>query len=165
MPRSVHKMIELVKGPARHSLKVIASAGGSTLNTVLPSLARAMPAGFDLSILVINLNSSLIDLMPDHWKKEVDLSVSRLRTLANSSGDKINVACWQYDYVPCVRGVIIDNQHLFLGFFVWEDSSGKPLLSGAEQPHLYYRREPQHDHQFRLFDRWFTHAPRQQVIP
>jgi hypothetical protein len=80
------------------------------------------------------------------------------------SDPRVTITCRTYDYIPCVHGVLIDGQHLFLGFFMWVKSGTRVVLSGSQQPHVYYRRAPVYENLFRLFETWFDDSPQRQVI-
>jgi len=148
----------------RHVIKILAATGGTTVNTLLPGLqvaTRERQVQLELRINLVNPHSPLCSLMPVHWAEEMPISVARLRTFV---GTKTDLTCSKYDYVPCLRGVLIDNIHLFVGFFTWS-SANPDSLSGSEQPHFYLRRDTTNEYFFKLWDSWFSYAPSVRIFP
>jgi hypothetical protein len=152
----------------KHVIKVLASTGGTTVATLLPQLLAAIHRQhlqIDFRIILVNPESPLLSVMPTHWAREMPLSVERLRNFAEAGADEGTVlTCSKYAYVPCLRGVLIDDIHLFAGFFAWS-GAGADLLSGAEQPHFYLRRDTTNAYLFQVWDGWFSHAPSVRVFP
>lgn len=148
----------------KHVIKVLASTGATTVNALLPGLLAAIrkqQVQIDIHINLVNPDSPLRALMPAHWAAEVPISVDRLR---KSAATGVEIMCSKYDYVPCLRGVLVDDAHLFVGFFTW--SSAKPdSLSGSEQPHFYLRRDATNGYLFQLWGGWFSYAPSVRVLP
>ena len=147
-----------------HVIKVLASTGATTVNTLLPGLLaeiRKQHVQIAIQIKLVNPDSPLRSLMPAHWSAETPISITRLRSAAAAG---MEVKCSRYDYVPCLRGVLIDNIHLFAGFFTW-DSAQPASLSGAEQPHFYLHRDTANEYLFQLWDGWFSQAPSVRILP
>ncbi len=165
--QAIPKMVDLIKQGSRrkHAIKIIAASGGTTTNTIIPALMEQVAVPLDVSILIINPETRLGECIPQHWGDEARATLGRLRQIAGGNGGAVSLTCRLYDYLPCVHGVLIDEQHLFLGFFMWVESTGRVELSGAQQPHIYYRRAPSYENLFRLFETWFDSAPSQRVIP
>jgi hypothetical protein len=160
-------IIDLVAQPSRkgpHVVKVLASTGGTTVNVLLPRIINAVRAThctIDFRICLVNPASPLSSLMPTHWVDEARVSVKRLM---DEAAAELKLTCSQYDYVPCLRGILIDDSHLFLGFFSWSDGN-KDFISGSAQPHFYLRRDVQNDYVFRLWEGWFDYAPSERIFP
>ena len=165
--QAVPKMIELIKqgGRRKHDVRIIASSGGTTINTILPALLEHKTDQLRVGLLVVDPDKQLPPYFPDHWASEASSTVKRLEQIAARKDPAVAVTCYTYDYAPCVHGVLIDGQHLFIGFFVWVKSGETMELSGAQQPHVYYRRTAAYENLFHLFETWFENAPRRQIIP
>lgn len=161
------KIIELVKQGShrKHSVKIIASAGGTTVNSIVPQLIHETNEPLDISISLINPKMRANEYLPKHWVLESRATLNRLEKIALEETTRVKIVCNTYDYIPCIRGFLIDNQHLFLGYFYWVTSGKTVELKGAEQPHAYYKRSPENERFFRLFESWFDNAPHHQAIP
>ena len=165
--QALPKMADLLcKGNnCRHTVKVIASTGGTTINTIIPTLVTHLANPIDLSLVIINPDRTrLSPYLPRHWAQEAGSTIARLEDSMIQRDSRVTITCHTYDYIPCVHGVLIDGQHLFLGFFMWVKSGNRVELSGSQQPHVYYRRVPAYENLFRLFETWFDNSPRNQVI-
>ena len=162
---AVPKMVDIIKrGRGRaHTIKIIASSGGTTTNIILPEIVKKAPGSIDIQILMINPQYANTTGIPEHWMSEAKVTIDRLGKLCQQQN--INVRCYFYDYIPCVHGVMIDDKHLFLGFFVWDTLGNHAELSGSQQPHTYYRRTQMNENMFRLFQGWFDESPKQDEYP
>ena len=167
LSQALPKMGDLVRKGfnGKHTVKVIASTGGTTINTIIPTLLEHLANPIELSLVIINPDRTrLSPHLPRHWAQEAGSTIARLEDSAIQCDPRITITCHTYDYIPCVHGVLIDGQHLFLGFFMWVKSGKRVELSGSQQPHVYYRRAPAYENLFRLFETWFDNSPRNQVI-
>ena len=167
MTDAVPDMLQILKRQRSrpHTVKVLASTGATTVNTLLPGLAqraRDERARFDFQIKLIAPDSPLAQHMPPHWREEVRVSIKRLEDFRQAG---VTIACFQYPYLPCLGGVLIDENHLFLGFYLWEQSQQTTTLQGAEQPHFYFRRGSRTEYPFRLWESWFDLAPERAAGP
>jgi glycerophosphoryl diester phosphodiesterase len=165
MTDAIPDMLDLVnrRRSRAHSIKVLASSAGTTVNTLLPGLAKSARderARFDLRIKLIDPDSPLAPHMPPHWPEEARLSIRRL---ADFHQEGVTIACSQYPYLPCLGGVLIDDNHLFLGFYAWEQNQQAKTLQGAEEPHFYFRRGSKTEYPFHLWESWFDLAPEHPV--
>jgi hypothetical protein len=167
LSQALPKMADLVRKGlnCKHTVKVIASTGGTTINTIIPTLLEQLTNPIELSLVIINPDPTLLSPhLPRHWAQEACSTIARLEDCINQCDPRVTITCHTYDYIPCVHGVLIDGQHLFLGFFMWVKSGNKVVLSGSQQPHVYYRRAPAYENLFHLFETWFDDSPRKQVI-
>mgnify|MGYP001381221031 CR=1 FL=1 len=163
---AVPRMVELLKRRSRrtHSVKIIASTGGTTVNTILPTLMHEIGAPLEVHMLMLDPAMHFSEALPAHWAQESQTTFNRLGPLAGQH-DNVKFTCSLYDYIPCVHGVLIDDRHLFLGFFAWSETGGRAELSGAQQPHTYYHRSAVYENLFTVFETWFANAPKRQVLP
>jgi hypothetical protein len=167
LSQALPKMADLVRKGAncRHTVKVIASTGGTTINTIIPTLLEYLANPIELSLVIINPDQTrLSPHLPRHWAQEAGSTIARLEDSIIQHDPRLTITCHTYDYIPCVHGVLIDGQHLFLGFFMWVKSGNRVVLTGSQQPHVYYRRAPVYENLFRLFETWFDDSPRKQII-
>jgi hypothetical protein len=167
LSQALPKMADLVSKCAngKHTVKVIASTGGTTINSIIPTLLDHLANPIELSLVIINPDlTRLSPHLPRHWAQEAGSTIARLEDHMAQCDPRVTITCHTYDYIPCVHGVLIDGQHLFLGFFMWVKSGNRVMLSGSQQPHVYYRRAPAYENLFRLFETWFDDSPRKQVI-
>jgi hypothetical protein len=143
-----------------HVIKILSSSGGTTINTLISRIAGIVPienrGRIELRLNIVSPESPLVSAMPSHWKDEVRLSLSRLKQ--QSAGMQIH--CFEYDHLPCLRGVLIDDYHLFFGFFRWDDQGS---LAGAEQPHFYVKRTEQTHYFVDIWESWFDHGRTREV--
>lgn len=146
-------------------IRVIAATGWTTVRQVLPDICKASPArSIRITLDVIDKDGPFADLFPSHWGEEVGRAVERAhRQYADA---RFTVTMNAYGYLPAVHGILINNQHLLIGFFGWDTNSGVPELIGAERPHRLYRRDdPSSAQLFEVFDAWFEHGPRKPLAP
>ena len=167
LSQALPKIADLVRKGAhcKHTVKVIASTGGTTINTIIPTLLEHLADPIELSLVIINPDhTQLSPHLPRYWAQEAYSTIARLQDSIVQCDPRVTITCHTYDYIPCVHGVLIDGQHLFLGFFMWVKSGNGVVLSGSQQPHVYYRRAPAYENLFRLFETWFDDSPRKRVI-
>ena len=167
LSQALPKMADLIRKGSnrRHTVKVIASTGGTTINTIIPALIEQQPNPIELSLIITNPDHNpLCQHLPRHWTQEASSTIARLEDIVQQKDSHVTITCYTYDYIPCIHGVLIDGQHLFLGFFMWVKTGNKVVLSGSQQPHVYYRRAPSYENLFCLFETWFDESPRKQVI-
>lgn len=142
-------------------IEIIASTGGTTISSVLPTLINNSNAKqIDISLMLINSNSPFANWFPDHWITEVEIVKNRINQL--TTNNNVNINLFVYDNLPVIHGIMINKSHLVIGFFGWRHYSGRTELSGAEQTHRYYNiRDPKNEYHFDLFEDWFENSPRE----
>ena len=145
-------------------VKIIAATGWTTVRQVLPALCESSPAKtFRISMLVADADGPLRDVYPTHWAGEVQRTLERVRQ--DLVDPRLQIAVSRYQYLPPLHGMLIDDEYLLVGFFGWASTGGTPELAGAERPHHLYRRgEPASAQLFEIFDEWFVHVPRTEVL-
>jgi hypothetical protein len=145
-------------------VKVIAATGWTTARQVLPAIVDSSKATtIRIALQVIEPSGPLNDAYPKHWAGEVVQSLSRI---ADDFADpRLTVSVSAYRYLPPVHGLLVNDQHLLVGFFGWASVGGRAELAGAERPHRLYRRgEPASSQLFEIFDEWFQHVPRKGLL-
>lgn len=142
------------------SVKIIAATGGTTLATILPSIKAASSAQrIEVAIGILDPRTRYKEWIPQHWPSESKTSIARLRTEFNDR--RTSVDTFRFEILPVTHGLLINDEHLFLGFYSWTRSDDKRQLSGAQLPHYYYHKsKPEYTYYFDLFDSWFRYCPR-----
>ncbi len=145
-------------------VKIIAATGWTTVRQVLPALCESSKAAtFRISMLVADAAGPLADVYPTHWASELERTLQRVRE--GLVGPRLQVAVSQYRYLPPLHGMLVNDEYLLVGFFGWASTGGTPELAGAERPHRLYRRgEPASAQLFEIFDEWFVHVPRTELL-
>jgi len=156
----ITKILKSAKGN-KIIINIIASSGGTTINTIVPTLISQSEGSLDINLLIINPDREQPEFLPGHWIPEAKTTINRLKQIKDTADQKVIISCSTYNYIPCLHGVMIDDQHLFLGFFNWEKTGNITELSGAQQPHVYYRRTSSYENLFKLFESWFESAPKE----
>jgi hypothetical protein len=149
-------------GKADHTLKIIAASGGSITNFVLPDILEADVGEIRVELQLVDAVTCRGTQLPPHWAVEVGLSIDYLTRLRHHP-HLTYATCRKYAHVPCLRGIMLDDTHLFLGGYFWEQEAGGEHLSGAKEPHHYYRRHGKHEAHFKLFESWFDHTERNNI--
>jgi hypothetical protein len=148
---------------AEHTLKIIAASGGSITNFVLPDILQEEVGEIHVKLQLVDAKHVHFagcpetcpgTQLPPHWADEVDLTVA---FLGRKHKHLASVTCRKYAHIPCLRGIMLDDTHLFLGGYFWENDD-EEHLSGAKEPHHYYRRHGKHEVHFKLFQSWFDHT-------
>lgn len=142
------------------SVKIIAATGATTLVAILPEIKYASHAKkLEVTIAILDPDTPYKEQIPGHWPSEINTTIMRLRT--ETGDNRTSIDYFLFTILPVTHGLLINDEHLFLGFFSWARKNGKYQLSGAELPHHYYQRsKPEHQYYFDLFDSWFQYCPR-----
>jgi hypothetical protein len=153
---------EMVSHDRQTSVKIIAATGGTTVATILPAIMESSPArNINISMGILAPDTPYKKWIPRHWSREIETTIGRLKELED---DRTSVALLFFEMLPVPHGLLLNNEHLFLGFFDWATISGKSQLSGAQLPHHYYHRSnPEYEYCCNLFESWFTHSPRREL--
>ena len=138
---------------------IIASTGGTSFSSVLPMICKALlPLMSKFLCISFNPNSAFSKWFPEHWSREAQTIIGRVKSEISNSRFKMNV--YTYDSFPVIHGVMINRSHLLLGFFGWKHFSGRSQLSGAERPHRYFnRKDPGAEYFFDIFEDWLENGP------
>lgn len=147
----------VARGGNRPSIKILAGTGGTTVTTVLPALEQEGAGAREVVIGVLDFDSPYGAWVPRYWRGEILENVKRLQERLRSGSMTGSVLLWKI--LPPVHGVLINDADLFIGFYDWTKEK-PPVLSGAQEPHLYFRRgEPGSKLYFELFNSWLEHCP------
>jgi FMN phosphatase YigB (HAD superfamily) len=141
-------------------VKIIAATGGNTLGSIIPAIIQTSPARkIEITMGVLSPKSNNLDWIPSHWPAESTIIIERLKS--DFIGSKTSVDLFLFDNLPVIHGLLINDEHLFLGFYEWTQQAGQYVLEGSQLPHTYYKANDTKDkHYFELFKSWFEHCPR-----
>jgi hypothetical protein len=107
--------------------------------------------------------------MPDYWRGEAKASIEWLmilRTHLDAEHDNVRLEWRLYDTPPKIRGLAIDSDEMWVGYYVW-DTVGQLVQQSARLLHIRdggsgFR------HYWEFFNGWFEHewewAPREMEI-
>ena len=155
----INEIIARNKGPI--NVQIIAATGATTLNTVFPQIISGSTE-FNISLYLVNPSSVCAGWFPPHWQQEVQMTSKRIQN--EIKGSKVSISLCTYENLPNIHGVMINKEHLFIGFFGWRNYRGMTQLSGAERPHLYFTRiNSESEFFFDLFEDWMDNSPHQLV--
>ncbi len=146
----------IFEGGHSHKIDILAATGGSSIDAYLRDILRNYSGTLEINLHVIDPYGIQLKYIPKHWPQEVKYTIQRIEEL---SSPNVKRQYWVYDYLPCVQAVLIDCNHLFLGFFSWGKSVG--MLSDKKDRYTYYRRNEENEKYFVLFSSWFNDAPKE----
>lgn len=143
-----------------NKISVIAVSGGTTFNAILPYLYRsAKRKPIELEVLLLDPKSPLMSHAPTHWVQEINTTLERLQH-EYCNGDSVEVKrCALYQNLPAIHGILINGQHLFLGYVGWVSTPSGPVMAGAQLRHRYYELNRYSQSAFELFSDWLHLAP------
>ena len=154
------KIEELLKSESsgRHSLKFLAITGRSTMTNYLDKLIKEYKGPLDIELQVVDPMSPYVKVMPPHWGGEATSTVQEITRLYKVRPYPGTLKVWKYEYLPCIIGDIINEDHLILSFFGWDHQTEK--LGDSKEHYFYYNRNSKTKKVFELFQSWFDHAPK-----
>jgi Predicted nucleotide-binding protein containing TIR-like domain len=146
-------IMQSIAASATRQVSVIASTAAAAIPSVFE---HSLPPGtVRLGIQIVNPDHPLASALPGHWPEDARRSLKRLHALARDYGDRVKIECWVYDHIPCVHGFLIDDDHLFIGYYRWEMHGAARQLVGAQAPYHYYQRHSSTEEYFILFKSWW----------
>lgn len=163
LSEALPKIREIISHDKQTSMKIIAATGGTTVATILPAIISSSPAGkINISMGILAPDTPYKEWIPHHWPKEIETTIGRLEELVS---ERTSVDLFLFEMLPVPHGLILNDEHLFLGFFGWTTiESGESQLSGAQLPHYYYHKgHPKYEYYLDLFKSWFKHSPRREL--
>ena len=143
------------------SVKILAATGGTTFASILPSIIdKSKARKIEISMGILD-PSSISEYTPSHWHSEIRTTIKRLREFVNH---RVHIDLFLFEALPAPHGLVINNKHLFIGFFNWRKIGEDFQLSGAQLAHNYYHiGEPEFDYYFNLFESWFNYSPHRKI--
>ncbi len=157
--RAVDKTKELIDlSRGRHSLKLLAITGRSTMQFYLDDLIKQYKGHLDIELQVVDPTSPHVGVMPAHWGVEATSTVQEIIRLCNARPYPVTLEVWKYKYLPCIVGEMINEDHLLITFFGWDHQTKR--LGDFKEHYVYYNRNSTTRKFFELFQGWFDHAPK-----
>ncbi len=153
---------EIVSRDKQTSIKIIAATGGTTVATILPTIISSSSAQkIEISMGILAPDTPCKDCIPRHWPQEIEITIGRAEEFKS---DRVSIDLFLFEILPVPHGLLLNDEHLFLGFFSWITSTGKSYLAGAQLPHRYYHKSYQeYEYFYNLFESWFKYAPRREL--
>ncbi len=162
--RAVDKTKELIDlSRGRHSLKLLAITGRSTMQFFLADLIKQYEGHLDIELQVVDPTSPHLNVMPKLWASEPATTVQEIIELWNARKYQGTLKVWKYKYLPCIGGEIINEEHLLITFFGWDDKTKK--LGDFQEHYVYHARDSKTGRKaFELYESWFEHAPKENMF-
>lgn len=144
------------------SVKIVAATGGTTFASILPSIIDSAKAKkIEISLGILSPSSNVSEYIPSHWYSEIGTTIKRVKEFVNH---RVHIELFLFEALPILHGLVINDRHLFIGFFNWRKIGEEFQLSGAQMPHNYYHiGEPEFDYYFSLFESWFNYSPHRKI--
>jgi len=176
----VHRLVELVRGilgemgrsddVAGHRARIVMLTGRSVVDPLFEILRSHRPPGrWRIEILILSPASPVIARLEHRTRHDVDASLGHLvelQEMARQEGWTYEIEVRMYDAAPTMRGFLLGDRDLFLGYTAWAGDSlttqGRRLLhvpSGTEASDL------EIEWFMTWFDRVFAHARRPDTGP
>lgn len=154
------RMLELIRSSKRdvQQVTMLVITGGTSLNALLPFF-RHTGKKIDLDILLMDPVSPLMQYVPAHWETEIKTTLGRIGSEFEVGGNMTLKRCALYTNLPTVHGVLINGQHLFLGYVGWEQRPNGTVMAAAQLQHRYFSKNHFSESFFKLFDDWSRLAP------
>lgn len=149
-------IVTSVKASSAPRLEIIASTGNAVVTDVIQKIRRL---SLKLTLHLVNPDSPNKDSLPNHWPDESRQTLKFLSQKTKSQNSSLSLECRLYDHIPCVHGIMIDRQELFIGFYRWEETElvgARAELVGAQAPYRRYRRNAATEDLFVVFESWLA---------
>lgn len=135
-----------------HYLKIIVSTGGLTIDAYLRDLLENHTGRLDISINFLKFDNKFYHLLPGSWPNETIITIETIEKLIKNKSN-ITFNYKYYNYLPCIQGVLIDEVHLFVGFFSWKN--GENRFANQNNIYTYYKLSKRTKKHFGVFNNWF----------
>lgn len=156
---------ELVHGDAAHPVKILAATSATVEKLISTYIATRRVFGpLTIHIAMIDPDAAAAREAAAHWSGEagqqLHILLPRLQARISELHQPITLEWRLYDYLPALQGWLVDDTHLFLGWFDWvEVGGGVRELRGAERPLIYIHKDDEEaPYYFNLFRGWFDRA-------
>jgi hypothetical protein len=101
---------EIVSHDESISVKIIAATGGTTLESIFPSIIdKSKAKKIEISIGILD-PSSISEYIPSYWLSEIRNTIERLGEFINH---RVHIDLFLFEALPAPHGLIINNKHLF----------------------------------------------------
>jgi len=157
------KIVSIIQNEekAQQEIIVVGSSGGTTINVMIQNIIDTAKSPFKVSLLIANPESKMSHYFPDHWALESETTINRLKSVLSEKPKNLVVECFVHDFIPSIAGILINEKHLFLGAYVWNENNKK--MSAQFNPLLYFFRSPENETQFKIFESWFYNSPKTKI--
>ena len=161
---AVNKVKDLIDRSRKQlSFKFLAISGRSIMTYFLADLIKNYEGNLDIELQVVDPTSPHLDVMPKLWASEPETTVQEIIELWNARKYQGTLKVWKYKYLPCIGGEIINEEHLLITFFGWDDKTKK--LGDFQEHYVYHTRDSKIGKKaFELYESWFKHAPKQNMF-
>jgi hypothetical protein len=158
-------VLENVDGPEpgkEHVVRIVLLTGGATLHYLEQVVDMyATRSNWDIRVLIVDPGSPDIQRLGPGAKEQVLASCARLASMQERIVLRRRPAriSWRgYFSLPMIRGLSIDNDHLFFGYFVWSKHDNEWRLIEQNKRLIYARRGDQlSQDSIDFFDSWFDY--------
>jgi len=161
------KILELLKRRTSncHTIKTIGSTGATLPDGLFSYLCQDSSIHVNVILYLVDPDSPIINHMPKYWPDETRYFLNRLKTeVIKNLGSRVSLELWMFDHIPCISGYLIDDQHLFLNFYVWKQSENQEwFLKSHSEAYVYYRRSEETERYFGMFESWIDGPPCKKV--
>jgi hypothetical protein len=119
-----------------HRVRMVLLTGRSMVDTLFDILKSQRPPGrWRLEILVMSPRSPVVAMLEHRTPHDVEASLCRLvelQEMAREESWPYDIEYRMYDAAPTMRGFLLDDRHLFLGYTAWSGdrltTQGRHLL-------------------------------------
>jgi hypothetical protein len=145
-----------------HIARIIFLTGRSTLNYLDQVVDKHRTrSDWDIRVLILDPESAAMDKLGPGRKQEAIASCAQLASIKHKIVSRTRPAklSWRgFSDLPMVRGFLIDDEHLFFGYFEWQNVDGGWQLHEQNKTLVYARRG---DHlsvdSIEFFKSWFDY--------
>jgi hypothetical protein len=153
-----------------HIARLVVLTGRNTLHYLDQVIERyASRARWDIRVLILNPESPEIEQLASGTREDARAGCAFLGSLQRKIAAKARPArlSWRmYTELPRVRGFLLDEDHLFFGFFVWEEIDGSARLREQNKGFVYAGPRDQLSRDcIAFFKSWFDHEWRRGEDP
>ncbi len=158
------KIIEIIylENKKINEIVIIGSSGGTSINVLVQHIMDTAKMPFEITLVIADPNSKQAKYFPEHWATESRATIERISSINKTKPENLTIKCYTYDYFPCVSGILINNNHLFLSTYTW---STPDHLSARLHSHFYYYRSSLTETYFQIFETWLNYAPKKEIAP
>jgi len=163
-PRILQIWREFSKMGETKEVRIIAATGGGTISLVNEYIQAAEnPGSIRFRMLLINPELEIFDRAAAHWREEcryyMRVYLPELNRRFRDSKWDLNFEWRTYDLFPCIHGLLLGDDYLFINWFKWVNVGNRKELRGAETPYLYFEKGDENaEYFFDLFKNWFDYA-------
>jgi hypothetical protein len=127
-----------------HVVRIVVLTGGATLH-YLDQVIDKYPtrSNWDIRVLITDPDSPCVEKLGKDAKEQVRASCARLestKTRITSRARPAKISWRGYMHLPMIRGLSIDEDHMFFGYFVWAEQDGAWRLCEQNKRLVHARR-------------------------